>query len=86
LWIWKDTTEEIIKEINYEDGVNIGHFAFYYLNGNIKTKGQGFREGGNDYISMKDTLYFYNENENEKIDSIEIYEGGRLKEKIKKEN
>lgn len=86
LWIWKDTTEQTMKEINYEEGVNIGYFAFYYPNGNIKTKGQGFREGENDYISMKDTLYFYNENENEKIDSMEIYEGGRLKKTIRKEN
>lgn len=85
IWIWKDTNQQIIKEINYERGVNVGYFAFYYPNGNVKMKGYGFKREDEDFIVMKDTLFHYNEIENGTIDSLEIFKEGRLQKTIKKE-
>ena len=83
IWIWKDTLQKKIEERNYEKGINTGYFAHYYPNGNIKIKGEGYIEGNNQFNLINDSLFFFNEFEEGKIDSLEIYENGRLKRKIK---
>lgn len=86
VWTWRDTNQQIIKEVNFDKGVNVGYFAFYYPNGNIKMKGFGFKKEDEEFIRMKDTLFHYNQMENGKIDSLEIYKDGRLQMTIKNIN
>lgn len=83
IWVWKDTLHKKIEERNYERGINTGYFAQYYPNGNIKLKGEGYIERDNQFNLIKDTLFFYNEFNEGQIDSLEIYDDGKLKTKIK---
>ena len=68
--------------MNFEKGINSGYVAFYYPNGNIKIKGEGFVKEGEEFGLFKDTSFYFNEYENGKIDSIEIYKDGIKQEKI----
>lgn len=86
LWAWKDTNKQLMKEITYDEGVNIGYFAFYHPNGNLKMKGHGFRKKDEEFIRMKDTLFHYNEIKSGKIDSLEIFYDGKLQRTIRNKN
>jgi len=82
LWSWQDTFGRKIQEMNFDKGINTGYVAFYHPNGNIKMKGEGFKNDHEDFIRFKDSLFFFSEHENGMIDSIEIYKDGRRQEKI----
>ncbi len=82
VWSWQDILGRKMQEMNFEKGINSGYVAFYYPNGNIKIKGEGFVKEGEEFGLFKDTLFYFNEYENGKIDSIEIYKDGVRQEKI----
>ena len=75
IWIYKDTSNLKLMEINFENGMKNGLYYQFHKNG-LKSIIGYYAEG-----QLNDTTKLYDENEN--LVSIEIYEMGELIKKQK---